>query len=95
MFIVLLNFSTNRERAGELMDAHNAWLKRGFDDGVLLLAGSQLPGPGGMLLARAESRAALETRVGGDPLVAEEVVSAEIIEVAPAMTDERLRFLLG
>ena len=95
MFIVLLEFSTNRERAGELMDGHNAWLKRGFDDGMFLLAGSQLPGPGGMVLAQAESRELLEARVGEDPFVAEDVVSTEIIEVAPAMADQRLQFLLG
>ena len=95
MFIVLLKFSTNRERAGELMDGHNAWLKRGFDDGMFLLAGSQLPGPGGMVLAQAESRDLLEVRIGEDPFVAEDVVSTEIIEIAPAMADERLQFLLG
>lgn len=94
MFIVLLRFSANRERAGELMDGHNAWLKRGFDDGVFLLAGSLQPGPGGMVLAQAETRDALEARVGEDPFVAEDVVSAEIVEVAPAMADERLQFLV-
>jgi len=95
MFIVLLRFSASRERAGELMDGHNAWLKRGFDDGVFLLAGSLQPGPGGMVLAQDESRAALEARVGDDPFVAEDVVEAEIVEIAPAMADERLRFLVA
>jgi len=95
MFIVLLKFSANRDRAGELMDGHNAWLKRGFDDGVFLLAGSLRPGPGGMVLAQGDTRDALETRVGEDPFVAENVVSAEIVEVSPAMADERLRFLVA
>jgi hypothetical protein len=32
--------------------------------------------------------------VKDDPFVAEGVVSAEIIEIAPAKTDERLNFLV-
>ena len=43
MFIVLLKFSDNKAKAGQFMDSHKAWLKRGFDDGVFLLAGSLKP----------------------------------------------------
>jgi hypothetical protein len=32
---------------------------------------------------------------GQDPFVAEGVVSAEILEIAPGRADERLKFLLG
>lgn len=32
MFIVLLKFSDNKEQAGQFMEGHNAWLKRGFDE---------------------------------------------------------------
>lgn len=31
------------------MDGHKAWLKRGFDDGVFLLASSREPSLGGIL----------------------------------------------
>jgi len=40
MFIVLLKFSGNKAQAGKFMAAHKEWIKRGFDDGVFLLAGS-------------------------------------------------------
>lgn len=95
MFIVLLKFSTNKDRAGQFMDGHKAWLKRGFDDGVFVLAGSLQPGAGGGIVAHDISRAALENRVNDDPFVAEDVVSPEIHEIAPARTDERLAFLQG
>jgi hypothetical protein len=39
--------------------------------------------------------AELQARVDADPFVAENVVSAEIMEIAPARADERLGFLLG
>jgi len=94
MFIILLKFSAGRERAGEFMDGHNAWLKRGFDDGAFLLAGSLRPGQGGAVVAQAASLDELQTRVDADPFVAQDVVSAEILDIAPAMAEERLQFLL-
>ncbi len=94
MFIVLLKFADNKAQAGELMDGHNAWLKRGFDDGVYLLAGSLAEGQGGAIVAHGASRAELERRVGDDPFVGGGVVVAEIVEVSPAKVDERLGFLL-
>jgi len=95
MFIVLLRFSTNKDQAGRFMDGHKDWVKRGFDDGVFLLAGSLQPGLGGGILAHNVSMAELQIRVNQDPFVAEDVVTAEIHEITPAKADERLQFLLS
>ena len=95
MFVVLLKFSDNRSKAAEFMDGHNAWLKRGFDDGVFLAAGSLQPGLGGGILAHDVSLEELQERVDDDPFVAENVVAAEILEMALAKTDSRLDFLRG
>jgi len=40
MFIVRLRLSGNRRQAGHFMDDHDAWLQRGFDDDVFMLAGT-------------------------------------------------------
>lgn len=95
MFVVLLRFSENKEHAGRFMEGHKEWLKRGFDDGVFLLAGSLLPSSGGAILAHGTSLADLRDRVNEDPFVAEKVVTADFLEVAPARTDERLAFLMA
>ncbi len=95
MHIVFLKFSANRSRASQLMDAHKAWIKRGFDDGVFLLAGSLEPGLGGGILAHNTSLADLQSRVNVDPFVAENVVKAEIFELDPGKADERLKFLVN
>jgi uncharacterized protein YciI len=94
MFIVLLTFSGNRAQAGAFMEGHKAWIRRGLDDGVFLLVGSLLPDRGGGIVAHDTSRAELEKRVAEDPFVAEDVVRAEILEIAPARADPRLAFLL-
>ena len=95
MFLILLKFSDNSGQASEFMESHNAWLKRGFDDGVFLLAGSLQPELGGGIVAHNALRPALESRIEEDPFVAENIVSAEILEITPAKTDERLNFLLA
>ena len=94
MFIVLLRFSANKGQAGEFMEGHNEWIKRGFDDDVFLLVGSLQPDSGGGIVAHNTSLPDLQSRVNADPFVAENVVSAEILEITPAQADERLNFLL-
>jgi hypothetical protein len=50
---------------------------------------------GGGIVAHNTSLSDLENRVKDDPFVAENVVSADILEITPARADERLNFLLG
>lgn len=95
MFVVLLRFSRRKDQASRLMEGHKAWIKRGFDDGVFLVVGSLQPNLGGAILAHNTSLDDLKSRTNDDPFVAEGVVDAEILEIAPSNTDERMRFLLG
>jgi len=95
MFVVLLKFAANKAQAGQFLEGHKAWIKRGFDDGVFLLVGNLQPSLGGGIVAHGTSLSDLQSRVNGDPFVAANVVSAEILEIAPSKTDERLNFLLA
>ena len=95
MFIVLLKFSDNKSQVGQFMEGHKEWIKRGFDDGVFLLAGSLQPDLGGGIVAHNTSLSDLQSRVNDDPFVVENVVSTEIVEITPTKADERLNFLLG
>nr|BEK69089.1 YciI family protein [Kitasatospora purpeofusca] len=94
MFVVLLRFSDNKAAAAQHMAGHQEWIKRGLGDGVFLLVGSIQPGLGGAVLAHNTSPEKLRKRVDEDPFVAQDIVTAEIIEIAPGMADERLGFLL-
>ena len=95
MFVVTLRFSTNRARAQQLMDGHNAWIQRGFDDGVFLMVGSLQPKLGGGILAHNTSSPDLQRRVNEDPFVVQNVVKAEILELDLGKADERLQFLVA
>lgn len=94
MFIVLLKFSHNKAQASQFMAGHNAWIQQGLDEGKFLVVGSLKPAAGGVVIAHGLSRAELEQCVAADPFVTEQVVQAEILEIAPGKTDPRLRFLL-
>ncbi|MGI9318542.1 MAG: YciI family protein [bacterium] len=95
MFFIFLKFSENKGIAAQFMENHNTWIKNGFDDGVFLMVGSLQPNLGGGILAHNTSLEDLQTRVKDDPFVAENIVTAEIIEFNPSKTDERLSFLLN
>ena len=71
----------------------NAWIERGFDEGVFLLTGSLQPKLGGGILVHGSSLLELEARVNDDPFVVHDLVSAEILEITPTRTDGRLEFL--
>lgn len=93
MFVILLRFGDHRAKASQLMNAHNEWIQRGFDDGVFLLVGSLQPNSGGGVLACNTSRSDLQDRVNADPFVAQGVVNAEILEIRPSKVDARLDWL--
>jgi uncharacterized protein YciI len=94
MFVVLLRFSGDRNRAGQFLEGHKQWIKRGFDDGIFLMAGSLQSNLGGGIVAHNTSLSELQTRMNDDPFVAEGIVSAEVLELTPSRADERLGFLV-
>ena len=98
MFIVLLAFSDNIHLAKDFMQGHKNWIKTGIEDDIFLVVGSLKPiidsEGGGAIMAHNTSRQALEERLKQDPFVIENVVSANIVELTPNQTHERLNFLL-
>lgn len=94
MFIVTLRFA-DKARAPQFMEEHNAWLRQGFEEGVFLLAGGLDAGKGGAVIVHGLDRAVLARRIDEDPFVSEGIAVADILEIAPGRTDERLAFLKG
>lgn len=94
MFVIFLKFSDNKGNASQFMDDHNSWIKSGIEDDIFLVVGSLQPSLGGGIIAHNVTLEDLQNRVNEDPFVAENVVTAEIHEISPAMTDDRLSFLL-
>ncbi|GAA0464578.1 YciI family protein [Parasphingorhabdus litoris] len=93
MFIITLNLTEKKDKAGQFMAAHNEWIAQGFAERAFLLVGSLKPQNGGAIIAVANDRLQVEARVAADPLVREGIAVPHIQEIAPARTDSRLSFL--
>ena len=94
MFVTLLRFSDNKAKAGEFMEGHKEWIRRGFEDGVFLMSGSLHSNSGGGILAHNTSLSELQARLNEDPFIVENVVRAEILEITPSRAAAPLQFLL-
>jgi uncharacterized protein YciI len=95
MFAVMLRFTKLKGGASRFMEGHRRWIKQGFADGVLVVAGTLAGNRGGFLLVRRQTRTELRRRLKADPFVAERIVEVAIEEFQPAVAAPRLRFLLG
>lgn len=94
MFIIVLKFSDNKNRAPEFMQGHNDWIKQGFDDNVFVLVGSLKPNLGGCIMAHNAVLEELQLRINKDPFVEQNIVSAEILQVSANQATEQLEFLM-
>ena len=95
MFVILLKFSTHKAKAGQFMERHNSWLRDGFEKGVFLLSGSVQPKAGGAVLAHNATPEQIQAIVNEDPFVAEDVVTAEIVEISASKSIPELDFLIS
>lgn len=93
MYIITLTLTDQKSKASDYMADHNAWIARGFDDGVFLLVGSLKPQGGGAIFATVIDLASLEQRVAEDPFVREGIATPHIQELSPWRTDSQLAFL--
>ncbi|MFC5950057.1 YciI family protein [Pseudonocardia lutea] len=87
-FAVLYTYTDDTALRDDTRPAHRDYLRGFVDDGTLLVAGAWAPGeaPGGLLIFRAEDRAAVQGIVDKDPFTTAGVVaSADIREWAPPL----------
>jgi uncharacterized protein YciI len=84
----------DRAVASRHLAGHQAWLRAGFAQGRILLAGGLDDDDGGGILMRADDPEALAALVADDPFVAHGVVDATITAMTAARADQRLEWLL-
>jgi uncharacterized protein YciI len=79
MYVVSLSYRVPQDIVDFHNDAHIAWLKKAFDDGVFIAAGRKVPRTGGMLLSRTD-RATLDAALAQDPFYSNGVADFEVVE---------------
>jgi len=84
------------QRAPELIAAHRAFLQAGYDKGDFLLSGPTIPPKGGVLVARAVSREALDAMLAEEPYTKAGVMRfAAVTAFHPIMHQPALRHWFG
>jgi uncharacterized protein YciI len=82
-FIVEATYRVPLERIQEATPRHRAWLQKGYDLGMFLCSGPQVPPVGGYLVARANSTAELELMFREEPFQMEGLASFTFTEFQP------------
>jgi uncharacterized protein YciI len=80
MFVIELIYKADLAEIDAAMKPHIAWLDRNYADGTFLASGRKVPRDGGIILAVAADRAAIEAIVAADPFVARGLAEARVIE---------------
>ena len=81
--LVILRYLVNEEQILESLVDHRSWLKRWYDEGVILFSGRQDPPNGGVLAFRAANREAARAFLDSDPFTRNAVAEYDLVAVAP------------
>ena len=82
-YIVEITYRAPLSRIEEVLPTHRAYLQTGYDSGLLLGSGPQIPRQGGILIARAPTRADLEAFIAQDPYRLQDLADYRLIEFQP------------
>ena len=82
-FLVEIHYLVPAEQLADTVVEHRAFLQTGYDQGILLLSGPQIPRTGGIVIARASSLEALQLFFSNDPYQVKELASYRWVEFQP------------
>ncbi|MFJ4364340.1 YciI family protein [Streptomyces chartreusis] len=90
MFVLELTYTAPIEAVDAVLEAHVAWLDEQYAKGVFLASGPKDPRDGGMILAVAEDRAAIDRIAASDPFVGAGVCAYRVTEFVATKTAPEL-----
>jgi uncharacterized protein YciI len=82
-FVVSLHYVAPLSAIDATMRSHVAFLEKQRKAGIFIAWGRKVPRTGGIILARGESRAAIERLMNDDPFVAKKLAEVEVTEFLP------------
>ena len=84
-FIVMIQYQVSMEEVSQVLPDHRAFLRGGYDAGLLLCSGPQNPRTGGVVIARAETLDAIQDFFMQDPYFLQGVATHQLIEFEPVL----------
>ncbi|MGW7007810.1 YciI family protein [Streptomyces sp. NPDC054933] len=94
MFVVELTYTAPLDRVDAALPDHVAWLEKQYEGRTIIASGRKQPRDGGVLIAVAPDRAAVEALIATDPFSIAGVADYRVIEftatkTAPALEQYR------
>ncbi|MDK9701417.1 MAG: YciI family protein [bacterium] len=94
-FLVEVTYTASIAEVEAVVPAHRVFLDEGYRAGLLLMSGPQEPLVGGMVVARAENREAIEAFFQRDPYTVQQVASHRVVEFIPVKHQSFLKDWIG
>lgn len=83
LFIVVLRYLVSIEKIDEHRPSHLDYLDHYYKEGTFLVSGGQNPRTGGIIMARAQDRSALDLILKQDPFALHGLAEYQIFEFTP------------
>ncbi|MEM6684273.1 MAG: YciI family protein [Bacteroidota bacterium] len=93
MFVIHITYKVALAKVDQFLKEHIAFLNQQYELGNFLASGRKVPRTGGIILAKAMHKTALEAIVQKDPFYIHELATYELIEFIPSKTCDELQFL--
>jgi len=94
IYVAILTYVRPVDEIDAQMQAHVAWLRKGYEDGVFLASGRRVPRTGGVILAKGDSLEEVEARLSEDPFQRLGLAKVEIIPFQASMAAGALKGIL-
>lgn len=85
MFIAILTYKKPLEEVDRFLQAHREYLAEHYAAGDFIASGPQNPRIGGVIMMKADNRAAIDTIISQDPFNINDIADYHIIEFTPTM----------
>ncbi|RPH94277.1 hypothetical protein EHM69_07840 [candidate division KSB1 bacterium] len=82
-FLVEITYTAEPDQMAAIRPEHRAYVKTGFDGGLLLFSGPRNPMTGGLVVARMKSREDVERFFAKDPFQLNKLATYRFIEFDP------------
>jgi len=90
LFVIDLHYIVLFEKIEPELDAHVEFLEENYASGRFIASGPKVPRTGGVIVATAPSRKALETILTADPFRSKQLARYNITEFRPSMMASEL-----
>ena len=88
MFIAILTYKKPLEDIDRFLQAHREYLAKHYAAGDFIASGPQNPRNGGVIMMKADNRAAVDTIISQDPFNINGIADYQIVEFTPTMFSE-------